>query len=126
MQFDPTCLYQPTHEWIRIEGSEAVIGISDYAQSELNDVVYVELPEVGDPLERGEEFGSVESVKAASELYTPVSGEVTAVNQELEDAPEWVNQEPFGKGWMIRVRLMDPRETEDLLSAEAYQALCEE
>jgi len=103
-----------------------VIGISDYAQSELNDVVYVELPEVGDSVEKGEEFGSVESVKAASELYSPVSGEVIAVNPELENTPELVNQSPFDKGWMIRLRLMAPAELEELLDVDAYRALCEQ
>jgi len=126
MQFDPTCRYLPTHEWVRAIGDEAVIGISDYAQSELNDVVYVELPEVGDSVEKGEEFGSVESVKAASELYSPVSGEVIAVNPELENTPELVNQSPFDKGWMIRMRLMAPAELEELLDVDAYRALCEQ
>jgi glycine cleavage system H protein len=126
MQFDPTCRYLPTHEWVRVLGDEAVIGISDYAQSELNDVVYVELPEVGDAVEKGEEFGSVESVKAASELYAPVSGEVIAVNQDLETLPELVNQSPFGQGWMIRMKLMALGELEELLDVEAYRALCEQ
>ncbi|MBL7198805.1 MAG: glycine cleavage system protein GcvH [Anaerolineae bacterium] len=126
MKFDPTCRYMESHEWVRVEGDEGVIGISDYAQSELNDVVYVELPEVGDALKKGEEFGTVESVKAASEMYSPVSGEVIAVNGELEDAPELVNQDPFGVGWMIRVRLMAPGELEELLDAEAYRATVEE
>lgn len=125
MKFDPTCLYLETHEWVRAEGDEGTIGISDYAQSELNDVVYVELPEVGDALEKGEEFGIVESAKAASEVYTPVSGQVIAVNQELEDSPELVNQDPFGAGWMIRVKMMDPNELEQLLDAEAYKQVCE-
>ncbi len=124
MEFDPTCRYQETHEWVRVEGDEGVIGISDYAQSELNDVVYVELPEVGDTIEKGEEFGTVESVKAASELYAPVSGEVIAVNSELEDTPELVNRDPFGEGWMIRVRLADPDELEDLLDVQDYKAIC--
>jgi glycine cleavage system H protein len=122
MEFDPTCRYQESHEWIRVEGEEGVIGISDYAQSELNDVVYVELPEVGDLLEKGDEFGSVESVKASSELYMPVGGEVIAINEELEDSPELVNEDPFGTGWMVRIRLDDPSETDDLLDAEAYRA----
>jgi glycine cleavage system H protein len=126
MQFDPTCRYLPTHEWVRVLGDEAVIGISDYAQSELNDVVYVELPEVGNAVEKGEEFGSVESVKAASELYAPVSGEVIAVNQDLETLPELVNQSPFGQGWMIRMKLMALGELEELLDVEAYRALCEQ
>jgi glycine cleavage system H protein len=126
MQFDPTCRYLPTHEWVRVLGDEAVIGISDFAQSELNDVVYVELPEVGDSVEKGEEFGSVESVKAASELYAPVSGEVIAVNQDLEVSPELVNQSPFDQGWMIRMKLMAPGELDELLDVDAYQALCEQ
>lgn len=125
MKFDPTCRYMETHEWIRVKGREAVIGISDYAQSELNDVVYVELPEVGDALEKGEEFGSVESVKAASELYMPASGDVIAVNQALEDTPELVNQDPFGEGWMIRIRLVASDELEELLDVEQYRQLCE-
>ena len=126
MQFDPTCRYLPTHEWVRALGDEAVIGISDYAQSELNDVVYVELPEVGDSVEKGEEFGSVESVKAASELYAPVSGEIIAVNQDLEASPELVNQSPFGQGWMIRMKLMALGELDELLDVDAYRALCEQ
>jgi glycine cleavage system H protein len=118
--------YLESHEWVRPEGEEAVVGISDFAQDELNDVVYVELPEVGDSLEKGKEFGTVESVKAASEVYMPVSGEVVAVNEALEDSPELVNQDPFGDGWMIRVRVMAPSELDDLLDAEAYRAMCEE
>lgn len=126
MEFDPRCRYLPSHEWIRVEGDEGVIGISDYAQSELNDVVYVELPEVGDALEKGDEFGSVESVKAASELYAPASGEVIAVNKELEDSPELINQSPFDQGWMIRIRIMDSDELDDLLDAAAYKSSVEE
>jgi len=126
MEFDATCRYLPTHEWVRVEGQEAVLGISDYAQAELNDVVYVELPEVDDTLVKGEEFGSVESVKAASELYAPVGGRVIAVNTELEDSPELVNQAPFGEGWLVRVELQDPGQIEDLLDATAYEALCQE
>lgn len=126
MEFDPTCRYLETHEWIRVEGDEAVIGISDYAQSELNDVVYVELPEVGDVLNKGEEFGSVESVKAASELYMPAGGKVIAINERLEDEPELVNEEPFGAGWMVRIRLANPDELEDLLDVEAYRDGCGE
>ena len=125
MEFDRSCRYQESHEWIRIEGDEAVIGISDYAQSELNDVVYVELPEVGDSLAQGEEFGSVESVKAASELYMPMSGEIIAVNEQLDEEPELVNSAPFGDGWMLRIRLDDPKEADKLLDADDYRALVE-
>jgi glycine cleavage system H protein len=126
VEYCEDCRYLESHEWIRVEGDEAVIGISDYAQEELNDVVYVELPEVGDSLEKGEEFGTVESVKAASELYMPASGEVLAVNEALEDAPQLVNQDPFGDGWMLRIRLMDPGELEELLGLHEYKAVCEE
>ena len=126
MEFDPRCLYLESHEWIRVEGDEGVIGISDYAQAELNDVVFVELPEVGDALEKGEEFGTVESVKAASEMYSPASGEVIAVNEALEDSPDLVNSDPFNGGWMLRIKLMSRQELEGLLDVEAYKALCEE
>jgi len=126
VKYDSNCRYQESHEWIRIEGGEALVGISDYAQSELNDVVYVELPEVGDALEKGEEFGTVESVKAASELYMPVSGEIIATNEELEDSPELVNQDPFGAGWMMRIKVMAPEEAEDLLDAAAYKSFCDQ
>jgi glycine cleavage system H protein len=120
------CRYLESHEWIRVEGDEALIGISDYAQDELNDIVYVELPEVGDSLEKGEEFGTVESVKAASELYMPASGEVVAVNGALEDSPELVNKDPFGDGWMLRIQLMAPEELEELLNPAEYKVVCEE
>lgn len=126
MKYNSDCRYNKSHEWVRIEGDEALIGISDYAQSELNDIVYVELPEVGDSVEKGEEFGTVESVKAASDLYMPMSGEVIAVNEELEDSPELVNQDAFGAGWMLRIKLMAPIEAEELLDANAYKALCEQ
>ena len=126
VKYDSGCRYAETHEWVRVEGEEAWVGISDFAQDELNDIVYVELPEVGDSIEKGEEFGTVESVKAASEVYMPVSGEVVAVNTALEDSPEMVNQDPFGAGWMIRVRMMAPGELEDLLDAEGYRAVCEQ
>ncbi len=124
MNFDSTCLYQASHEWIRVDGDEAVIGISDHAQSELNDIVYVELPQVGDILAKGQEFGSVESVKAASELYMPAGGEIIAVNEALEDEPEMVNQDPFGAGWMMRIRLENPDDLQDLLDVETYQQTC--
>ena len=125
MEYDQTCRYQESHEWIRIEGDEGVIGISDYAQSELNDVVYVELPEVGDTLDQGEEFGSVESVKASSELYMPMSGEIIALNEQLDAEPELVNSSPFGEGWMVRIRLADPDEVNSLMDADAYRATVE-
>ena len=114
-------LYTNTHEWVRVEDEIAVIGITDFAQEQLGDITYVELPAVGDVLEAGQEMGSVESVKAASELYCPVSGEVIEVNEELEGAPEKVNSDPFGEGWMLKVRLS--AEPAGLLSPEEYEEI---
>jgi len=118
--------YLATHEWVKLEGDEAIAGISDYAQHELSDVVYVELPEVGEVMERGDVFGTVESVKAASDVYMPMSGEIVAVNAELEDSPQWVNEDPFGKGWFIRFRPSRLDEYDSLLDAEAYEKQCRE
>jgi len=118
--------YLPTHEWVKLEGDEAVAGISDYAQHELSDVVYVELPEVGDAFAQGETFAVVESVKAASDVYMPMSGEILAVNKELEDSPQLVNEDPFGQGWFIHFRPSHPEEYESLMDAEAYQKHCQE
>jgi glycine cleavage system H protein len=112
--------YSEDHEWARLTNAEAVIGISDYAQDQLGDIVFVELPQVGDRLERGAEFGTVESVKAVSELYMPLGGEVLAVNESLEDAPEQVNQEPYAGGWMIKIKVADTAEADQLMSREAY------
>jgi len=103
MKLDPDARYAKSHEWTRKDGDEFVIGITDYAQESLSDIVYVELPEVGDKLGRGDSFGVVESVKAASEVYMPVDGEIIAINSELEDSPELVNQDAYGAGWLIRV-----------------------
>jgi len=118
--------YLATHEWAMLDGEEAMVGISDYAQHELSDVVYVELPEVGEALEQGDVFGTVESVKAASDVYMPMSGEVVAVNSELEDTPQLVNEDPFGKGWFIRIRPSKPEQYELLLDADAYEKQCRE
>jgi glycine cleavage system H protein len=117
-------LYSPSHEWVRIEASEALIGITDFAQEQLGDLTYVELPRVGDALAPGKEMGSVESVKAASDLYSPIKGEVTAVNEALDGAPEKVNQDPYGEGWMVRARL--DAQPEGLLDAAAYEKLLAE
>ncbi len=115
--------YAKSHEWVRPEnGGEAVIGISDYAQNSLGDITFVELPSAGDKVTKGESFGVVESVKAASDLYAPVSGEVIAVNESLEDTPEKVNESPTDEGWMLRVRLENPSDLDDLLSEQDYQA----
>jgi glycine cleavage system H protein len=126
MKLDPQARYNDSHEWARQDGDEIVVGISDYAQESLSDVVYVELPEVGDKLGRQETFGVVESVKAASDLYMPVGGEIVAVNTELEDSPELVNSDPYGDGWMLRIKPDDPAEFDELLDGAAYEAVVAE
>ena len=115
--------FTETHEWVKQQGEAATVGISQYAQSQLGDVIYVELPAVGQKLEAGGRLGVVESVKAASVLYSPVSGDVTAVNDELKDHPEYVNQDPYGKGWLIK--LQNVKESGRLLDQQAYDALVE-
>ena len=115
--------YTKSHEWVRIEGDTATIGITDHAQDELGDVVFVELPEEGDTFDAGESFGTVESVKAVSDLYTPVGGEVVEVNSALEDAPENINEDPYGEGWIVKLRTTDEA---DLLSSEEYEKVVEE
>lgn len=117
--------YTKEHEWVRIEGNQATIGITDYAQDSLGDIVFVELPSVGESIEASETFGVVESVKTASDLYSPVSGKVLEVNEGLSDSPELVNQEPYGQGWMIIVELDNPAELDDLMDAEQYQSMVE-
>ncbi len=112
--------YSKEHEWILVEGGEATIGITDHAQNELGDVVFVELPEKGSSHSAGDAFGSVESVKAVSEIYLPVAGEITSVNSHLEDAPEAINEDPYGDGWIVKIRIDDSEELNDLLSAEDY------
>ena len=112
--------YAESHEWAKLEGDKVKVGITDYAQDQLGDIVFVELPEIGDSLEKGEEFGTVESVKAVSELYMPVSGEIVAVNSDLEDMPEHVNNTPYSDGWMIEVKPDNPSEMDDLLTHDAY------
>jgi glycine cleavage system H protein len=114
------------HEWIRLDGDLAVVGITDYAQSQLGDVVYVELPEIGRKVEKGKEAAVVESVKAASEVYAPVSGEVAEVNQAITDDPAKVNADPMGAGWFIKLRVNDPKELEGLLDEAAYQQFVDE
>jgi len=114
--------YAKSHEWVRVEGDTAVVGISDHAQHELTDIVYVELPLVGDRVEAGKECAVVESVKAASDIYAPVTGDIVAVNEELTRTPELVNQDPYGKGWMFKVKLSDLTEVGELLSPTDYAA----
>lgn len=115
--------YSQEHEWARVEGNTVRIGITDFAQSELGDIVFVELPEVGAQLTANEPFGSVESVKTVSELYAPISGKVVAVNEELNDNPEYVNESPYDKAWMIIIEPSDPSELDNLLTAEQYEQM---
>jgi glycine cleavage system H protein len=113
--------YSKDHEWVRVDGNVAIVGITDYAQDSLGDVVYVELPKVGDDFAANESFGSVESVKAVSEVFSPVSGEVVGTNEALADTPEKVNQDPYGDGWMIRVQMSNPGEVDSMLTAAEYE-----
>jgi len=112
--------YAESHEWAKAEGDNVKVGISDYAQDQLGDIVFVEMPEVGETFDKGTEFGTVESVKAVSELYMPVGGEIVAVNSALEDAPELINNTPYSDGWMIEVKADDPAELEALMTQDAY------
>jgi glycine cleavage system H protein len=121
-RIDEKALYSKSHEWVRVEGAEAVIGISDYAQGKLSDVVFVELPEVGRELKAGAACMVIESVKAAEEVFAPLSGAVIARNPKLEKAPELVNTDPFGDGWLVRVKTADAKETASLMDAAAYRA----
>jgi glycine cleavage system H protein len=114
--------YTKDHEWIKVEGSTGTIGITDYAQQELGDVVFVELPKVGAQLKSGDSFGTVESVKAVSEIFTPVSGEITEINSALVDSPEKLNHDPHESAWLLKIRLSDPQEVARLMDAAAYQA----
>ena len=113
--------YSKDHEWLRVEGETGTVGITDHAQNSLGDVVYVELPKVGDTFGGHESFGSVESVKAVSELFLPVGGEVVEVNESLQDEPERVNTDPYGDGWMVRIRIADANQIDSLLSAKEYE-----
>jgi glycine cleavage system H protein len=122
MSYPEDLRYTKEHEWVRIAGDVGTIGITDYAQKELGDIVYVDLPKVGAHIEQGKSLGSVESVKAVSDIYSPVSGEVTEVNESLAQAPEKLNQDPHGAAWLIKLRLSAPDEVKGLLSAADYQA----
>ncbi len=118
--------YTKDDEWIRVKGDEGEIGITDYAQSHLSDIVYVELPEVGREVKAHEACGTIESVKAAADINSPASGTVVAVNEALPDSPELVNQDPYGKAWMARIKLSNPKEIDELMDAAAYQKYCDE
>ncbi|MGG1660588.1 glycine cleavage system protein GcvH [Brevibacillus sp. NRS-1366] len=126
MEFPKSLRYSEEHEWVRVEGNKAYIGITAFAQSELGDIVFVELPEVGATIQQDEPFGSVESVKTVSELYAPVTGKVLEVNGELEDAPELVNSSPYEQAWMIVVELSDTAELDKLMDADKYEAMVKE
>ena len=119
-------LYTKEDEWILVEGEEGTVGITDYAQDLLSDIVYVELPEEGSTFNMGDTFGVVESVKAAADLYMPVSGDVVAVNVDLPDTPEIVNTDPYKSGWMVKIKLSDPSQLANLMDAAAYRAYCDE
>lgn len=121
LTFDASLLYFKEHTWARIEGGLTVVGISDYAQDQLGDIVFIELPHPGDAFGQGDVFGFVESVKTASDLNMPIGGEIVAINDILEDAPETVNNEPYGRGWMIKVKANDPAQLNTLFDAEAYR-----
>ncbi len=121
MQFPSELKYSKDHEWARIEGNRAVVGITDFAQDQLGDVVFVELPEIGEQVGQFSQFGTIESVKAASDLFSPLAGVVKAVNSKLEDHPELVNQDPYGEGWMLEIELSDPAQGDQLMDAEQYR-----
>ncbi|WP_316802087.1 glycine cleavage system protein GcvH [Pedobacter nototheniae] len=123
MNFPSELKYTKDHEWVKVEGNEAFIGITDFAQRELGDIVYIDINSVGEEVAKEEVFGTVEAVKTVSDLFMPVTGSILEVNAELNDNPELVNSDPYGKGWMVKVSLSDLAEIEDLLTAEAYQAL---
>jgi glycine cleavage system H protein len=121
MKFPEDCLYTKQHEWVRVNGDIATVGISDHAQKELGDVVFVELPKVGDTFDTNEPFGNVESVKAVSEVFCPLAGEVVEINQELVGSPQWVNEDPYGDAWFIKLSISNPDELKDLFSAAEYE-----
>ena len=126
MDFPEDLRYTREHEWARKKGTNFVVGITDFAQEQLGDVVYVELPDVGDPVKKGESFGVVESTKAVSELFAPISGKVVEVNDPLVEAPENINEDPYEEGWMIAIEPSDPKELTELLDAKAYKAHVDE
>lgn len=123
MNFPADVKYTKDHEWIRVEGEVAYVGITDYAQSELGEIVFVDIPTQGETVAKEESFGTIEAVKTVSDLFMPVSGEVLEVNPELEEAPELVNEDAYGKGWLIKISMTDASELGDLLSADEYQQL---
>ena len=123
MNFPQNIKYTKNHEWIRVDGQFGWIGITDYAQGELGDIVFVELPGAGTKIEQGKSFGTIEAVKAVSDLYAPVNGEVVDLNKEVQDSPEVVNKEPYERGWMLKIKIENPAQLNGLLDAEAYKKL---
>jgi glycine cleavage system H protein len=124
MQFPENLKYTKEHEWIKVEDNQiGVVGITDYAQSELGDIVYVELPQIGKIVKQLESFGTIEAVKAVSDLFSPVSGEVIEVNEKLKDSPDLINKDPYGEGWIIKIKINDLKELDNLLSAQEYRKL---
>jgi glycine cleavage system H protein len=121
MKFPEDYLYTKQHEWVKVNGDIATVGISDHAQKELGDVVFVELPKVGDTFDTNEPFGNVESVKAVSEVFCPVAGEVVEINEELVGSPQWVNEDPYGEAWFIKLKISNPEELKDLFNAGEYE-----
>ena len=123
MDITDSLLYTNDHEWIKIKEIQAVIGITDFAQSELGDIVFIEFPDEGDTFQKGDTIGTIEAVKTVADLYAPISGKILELNLELDDNVELINSDPFGKGWLVKMELSNPDETFDLLSAEAYRSL---
>lgn len=123
MNIPENLLYTKDHEWIRIEGQTATVGITDFAQSELGDIVFIEIETQGENIARGETFGTIEAVKTVSDMFMPVGGEITEVNPDLDKAPDLVNKDPYGKGWMIKIKVNDPSEAKDLLDSSKYKEL---
>ena len=123
MNVPENLMYTKDHEWIRVEGELGYIGVTDFAQGELGDIVFIEIETVGETLNKEEVFGTIEAVKTVSDMFMPVSGEVLEMNPELENSPDVVNKDPFGKGWMVKIKIINPEELNDLLSAEKYKAL---
>ena len=126
MNFPTNVKYTNEHEWVRIEGDEAYVGITDYAQSQLGDIIFVDIPTEGETLEKGETFGSIEVVKTVSDVFLPIGGEILEVNPVLEENPALVNKDPYGEGWIVKIKPTDASEADDLLDAEAYKQLINE
>ena len=121
MEIPKDLRYTDEHEWAKIGGDVAIVGVTDYAQQSLGDVVYIELPEIGSEVKKGEELGSIESVKAVSDVFSPMSGEVIEVNEELSDHPEYINQSPYGKGWIVKIKISKPEEAKELMDSVQYE-----